>query len=65
MQFRILGPVEVWLGSRLAVPSAQSRALLAALLLGANRVQETSWLVEAVWGDRPPAASADHLAAHI
>lgn len=65
MQFRILGPVEVWLDSRLAAPSGQPRTLLAALLLGANRVQDVDWLIEAVWGDRPPPAAGDRIATQI
>ncbi|MGH3730362.1 MAG: AfsR/SARP family transcriptional regulator [Micromonosporaceae bacterium] len=62
LQFGILGPVEVWLGTGLTVPSAKPRALLAALLLGANRAQETDWLIEAVWGERPPPGASDRLA---
>ncbi|MQA25703.1 MAG: hypothetical protein GEU94_09550 [Micromonosporaceae bacterium] len=65
VQFRILGPVEVWLDSRLTVPTGQPRALLAALLLGANRVQELDWLVGAVWGDQPPPAAGDRIATQI
>lgn len=65
VQFRILGPVEVWLDSRLTVPTGQPRALLAALLLGANRVQELDWLVGAVWGDQPPPAAGDLIASQI
>ncbi len=65
LQFGILGPVEVWLGGGLSVPGSKPRSLLAALLLGANRVQQTDWLVEAVWGDRPPAAAEDRLAEHV
>ncbi|MGH3735749.1 MAG: AfsR/SARP family transcriptional regulator [Micromonosporaceae bacterium] len=46
------------------MPSAEPRTLLAALLLGANQVQRTGWLIEAVWGDRPPASAPDQLARH-
>ncbi|MGH3647537.1 MAG: AfsR/SARP family transcriptional regulator [Micromonosporaceae bacterium] len=46
------------------MPSPEPRSLLAALLLGANQLQRNRWLIEAVWGDRPPPAAPDRLAAH-
>lgn len=64
LQFGILGPVEVWLHTGASVPRTEPRSLLAALLLGANRLQRTDWLIEAIWGDRPPPAAPDHLARH-
>ncbi|MGH3716026.1 MAG: AfsR/SARP family transcriptional regulator [Micromonosporaceae bacterium] len=64
LQFGILGPVEIWLHNGASVPGAEPRTLLAALLLGANQVQRTDWLIECVWGDRPPAAAADRLSRH-
>lgn len=63
VQFGILGPVEVWLADRPALPSNGQRSMLAALLLGANRVQDTEWLIEVVWGDSRPPAAGDRLAA--
>src|SRR3954452_3926207 len=58
MRFGILGPLEVWHdGRRLAVGGPQQRALLAALLLNANRVISTDRLVTYLWDDRPPAAA--------
>lgn len=56
MSFRILGPLEVWDGDRrLAVSGPQKRALLAVLLLNANRVVSIDRLVEHLWGPGPPA----------
>jgi DNA-binding SARP family transcriptional activator len=56
MQFRILGPVEVWRhGRRLNVGGPQQRALLALLLLHENRVTSADHLVTRLWGERPPA----------
>jgi DNA-binding SARP family transcriptional activator len=55
MRFGVLGPVEVWDGGRrLAVGGPQQRALLAALLLNANRVVSTDRLVAYLWGDQSP-----------
>jgi hypothetical protein len=55
MRFRILGPLEVWDdGQRLPIDRPQQRALLAMLLLNANRVVSTEQLVEDLWADQPP-----------
>jgi DNA-binding SARP family transcriptional activator len=60
MRFRILGPLEVWDGGRrLAVGRPQQRALLAVLLLHANRVVSTDLLVSYLWDERPPAAARE------
>jgi len=64
VQFGVLGPVEVWLADRPALPGSRQRSMLAALLLGANRVQDTEWLIEVVWGDTRPPAAGDRLAGH-
>ena len=45
LQFRILGPLEVWRGDRLVPVRAKQRVLLAALLLQANRVVGAERLV--------------------
>jgi DNA-binding SARP family transcriptional activator/tetratricopeptide (TPR) repeat protein len=58
MRFRILGPLEVWDGSRrVPVGGPQQRALLALLLLNANRVAPVDQLVAYLWGERPPATA--------
>jgi DNA-binding SARP family transcriptional activator/predicted negative regulator of RcsB-dependent stress response len=55
MEFRILGPVEVWDGTgRLELTGSKPRALLAVLLLHANQVVSTDKLVDEVWGEAPP-----------
>jgi predicted ATPase/DNA-binding SARP family transcriptional activator len=54
MEFRILGPLEVWEGDRrLALGGAKHRALLAILILNANRVVATDRLIELLWGEEP------------
>jgi DNA-binding SARP family transcriptional activator len=50
VEFRILGPLEVWDGERqLQVPGARQRALLALLLLHANQVVPTDRIVHELW----------------
>ncbi|MFJ5543007.1 AfsR/SARP family transcriptional regulator [Micromonospora chalcea] len=57
--FRLLGPVEVSLDDRtVRVGGPRSQAMLAALLLEANRIVPVSRLMDAAWGAHPP-ASAD------
>jgi len=58
LEFRILGPLEV-LGEAgpVHVGSSKQRALLGALLLHANETVSTALLVDAIWGERPPATA--------
>lgn len=64
MQFRILGPIEVWNGAGWTpVPAAKQRALLAILLLRSGRVLERDWLIETLWNGQAP-ASAGRLLSH-
>lgn len=58
MRFRILGPLEVLDDGRsVNVGGPQQQALLAILLLHANRVVSTDRLVEHLWGDRAPSSA--------
>ncbi|KAA2255234.1 tetratricopeptide repeat protein [Solihabitans fulvus] len=66
MEFRILGPVEargsvgpVWL------PGTRQPALLAALLLDANRVVPVERLAEALWDDDPPVNAASAMQTYV
>jgi YVTN family beta-propeller protein len=57
-QFSILGPLEVRRGTAvLRLGSAKQRALLGILLLHPNETVSTSRLVDALWGERPPATA--------
>jgi DNA-binding SARP family transcriptional activator len=59
MEFKILGPLEVWHeGSPVRVVGPKQRALLAILLLHANEVVSSDRLLDLLWGDDPPDASA-------
>jgi DNA-binding SARP family transcriptional activator/class 3 adenylate cyclase len=62
MEFRILGPLEVVDDGRSrALGGSQERALLALLLLSANRVVSGERLAEDLWGDHPPDGAAQAL----
>ena len=55
MEFRVLGSLEVRRRGRpLALGGAQQRALLAMLLIEANRPMATDRLVQLLWVDAPP-----------
>jgi DNA-binding SARP family transcriptional activator/tetratricopeptide (TPR) repeat protein len=55
MEFRILGPLEVYdAGKQVRVGRAKQRALLAILLLQANRVVARDRLIDALWDEEPP-----------
>ena len=59
MEFRILGPIEVVEGSRsLPLGGAKQQALLAVLVLNANRAVSTDRLTDALWGERAPEGAA-------
>ena len=52
MQFRILGPLEVWEdGVELPLGGPRTRALLALLLLHANEVVSADRLIDELWGE--------------
>ncbi|GIH02985.1 hypothetical protein Rhe02_10520 [Rhizocola hellebori] len=55
-EYRVLGPVEV-LGRRgkVSIKASRQRAVLASLLLEANRVVSIDRLIRQLWGDAPPA----------
>ncbi|MEU5259334.1 AfsR/SARP family transcriptional regulator [Amycolatopsis sp. NPDC021455] len=65
IEFRLLGPLEVRArGRRLAVGGPRQRAVLAALLLRADRVATVDYLARAVWG-RPPASMRANLRTYV
>jgi DNA-binding SARP family transcriptional activator len=62
LNFRILGPVEVWDdGAQLPLGGPKQRAVLALLLIDAGRVVSTDRLIDALWGEQPPATAATSL----
>ncbi len=66
MEFRILGPLEVLDDGRTVdVGAAKQRALLAVLLLNANRVLSSDRLIEALWGERSPGTAQKALQVYV
>jgi DNA-binding SARP family transcriptional activator len=62
LEFRILGPLEVADGGELLHLSGQKqRALLALLLLEANRAVSTDRIMDALWGEQPPKTAVTSL----
>ncbi|MEV0189815.1 AfsR/SARP family transcriptional regulator [Kitasatospora purpeofusca] len=59
MEFKILGPLEVWTddGRRARTEGAKQERMLGTLLLNAGTVVPVARLVDAVWDDEPPATA--------
>jgi DNA-binding SARP family transcriptional activator len=55
LRFEILGPLRAWReATELELGPGKQRAVLAVLLLNANRPTPTSRIIDAVWGESPP-----------
>ncbi len=58
MRYRVLGPIEVaGDGGPIALGRGKPRALLAALLIDANRAVSVDELIERLWAARPPSTA--------
>lgn len=65
-EFRILGPVEVLVDGRaVRLGAPKQRALLAKLLLARGTVVSRDQLMDAIWGDEPPASAAASLQVYV
>jgi DNA-binding SARP family transcriptional activator len=66
MQFRILGPLEVWsAGGEVSLGGPKPRALLAVLLLHANEVVPADRLIDELWGEDSPEDAAAALRVNV
>ncbi|GAA3219696.1 BTAD domain-containing putative transcriptional regulator [Dactylosporangium siamense] len=66
MWFAILGPLRVSRdGEAVPVGGPKQRALLTLLLLRANRVSTTDWLVDALWDGAPPPSAEVTLRTYV
>jgi DNA-binding SARP family transcriptional activator len=66
MQFRLLGPLEVWDGDeRIDLGGAKQRALLALLLLNANRIVRRTQVVDWLWDMQPPRTAGDLVLEYV
>jgi predicted ATPase len=65
-EFAILGPLAIRCGGlSLPLPAPRSRAVLAVLLVHANRVVSVDELCDELWQERPPASARSALHVHI
>ncbi|MFD3825799.1 BTAD domain-containing putative transcriptional regulator [Streptomyces sp. NPDC058625] len=66
VRFAVLGPVRAWRGKQeLDLGSPQQRVVLAALLLRRGRPVPLGELLDAVWGEEPPAAAVSVLRTYV
>jgi DNA-binding SARP family transcriptional activator/tetratricopeptide (TPR) repeat protein len=66
VEFRLLGPVEVWAAGRcLEMGPPQQRAVLAALAVDAGRPVFRDTLIDRIWSGRAPDGATSALYAHI
>jgi DNA-binding SARP family transcriptional activator/tetratricopeptide (TPR) repeat protein len=66
VEFRILGPLDVRDDGRpIELGAGKPRALLAVLLLNANRVVSKDVLLESLWGERPPGTATKALQVYV
>src|SRR5438105_15486630 len=66
MEFRILGPLEVLDAQHpVALGGPKQRALLALLLVNANKVVSSERLLDQLWGESPPASGLTALQVRI
>jgi len=66
MEFRVLGPVEVYEGGRqLPIAAAKQRSLIAILLMHANETVSADRLIDALWGEQPPEGASHTLQVYV
>ncbi len=65
-RFGVLGPITATVeGDPVSLGSPMQRALLATLLLSANEVVSRDRLVDALWGDAPPASALGSIQIYV
>jgi WD40 repeat protein/DNA-binding SARP family transcriptional activator/energy-coupling factor transporter ATP-binding protein EcfA2 len=66
MEVRLLGPLEVrHCGRVVPLGGYRQRLVLGVLLLNAERIVSTDWLIDAVWGEEPPRTARKTLQVYI
>jgi DNA-binding SARP family transcriptional activator/Tfp pilus assembly protein PilF len=66
MEFRVLGPVEVWNAhGPIDIGHVKQRSVLIVLLLDLGRVVPMDLLIDRVWGDSPPTSVRNNLYAYV
>jgi DNA-binding SARP family transcriptional activator len=66
MEFRVLGPIEVWsAGRQRDLGPARERCVLAILLLTPRTIVPAETLIDRLWDTRPPAKARESLSAYL
>ena len=66
MDFRLLGPLEVFEDNRsLALGGVKQRSVLAVLLMHANELVTADQLIDEIWGGAPPAKAAKNIQVQV
>ena len=66
MRFRVLGPLEVWDdGVQLELGAGRQRVLLALLVLRRNELVSVDRIIDALWGEHPPATAQKLVQGYI
>jgi DNA-binding SARP family transcriptional activator len=66
IRFNLLGPVEAHRdGQRLPLGGPKQRAVLAMLLLNANRVVQVGQIIDGVWGEHPPERAVNAVQVYV
>ena len=66
MEYRVLGPLEVYDGERsLPLAGAKQRELLALLLVHANHVLSRDRLIDELWGEQAPGTAVQSLQVYV
>jgi DNA-binding SARP family transcriptional activator/tetratricopeptide (TPR) repeat protein len=66
MEFRVLGPIELWSADRQHdLGPARERCVLAMLLLTPGTIVPADTLIDRLWDARPPAKARESLSAYI
>jgi DNA-binding SARP family transcriptional activator len=66
MEFRTLGPIELWSGGqRQDLGSARVRSLLAMLLLTPRTMVPVETLIDRLWETRPPPKARESLSVYV
>src|SRR5260370_39426935 len=66
MEFRALGPIELWsAGQRQDLGPARARCILAMLLLTPRTIVPAETLIDRLWDTRPPPKARESLSVYI
>ena len=66
MEFRVLGPIELWsAGRQRDLGPARERCVLAILLLTPRTIVPAETLIDRLWDTRPPAKARESLSAYL